>query len=87
MNVIDCLCKKGAGDKTTLQFIQKRQQRHQGIHALRKLVRKYPAIDKKELYSIVDHWVEAVMNLDAKQINLVGSLYKIFMSKYSPPPL
>lgn len=82
MNVIDCLCKKGTGDKTTLQFIQKRQQRHHGIHALRKMVRKYPAIDKQELYSIVDHWVETIIGLDTKQINLISSLYKNFISKY-----
>ena len=74
MNVVDQLCDAGQGNKTTLQFIKERQHKHQGIHAMRQMVQQYSKIDKQELYAIVDHWVENVMNLDAKQLRLIDVL-------------
>ncbi len=74
MNILDQLCEAGQGYKTTLQFIKERQHKHQGIHAMRQMVQQYSKVDKQELYAIVDHWVESVMNLNAKQLRLIDVL-------------
>lgn len=74
MNVVDQLCNTGQGYKATLQFIKERQHKHQGIHAMRQMVQQYSKIDKQELNAIVDHWVESVMSLDAKELRLIDVL-------------
>lgn len=76
MGVIDVLCNEGQGYKTTEQYIQKMSVRHQGIHALRKAVQQYSSVDKKELLSIVEHWVKCVMQLSDKQLRLITILAK-----------
>ena len=76
MGVVDLVCKNGEGDAATTQFIRNRHQQHQGIHAMREMVQKFAPIDREELYSIVDHWVDAVMRLDEKQLRMIEALAK-----------
>lgn len=76
MNVIDRVCKTGAGYKTAMQFISSRQHQHQGIQAMRKMAQQFAPIDKQELYSIVDYWVESVFSLDKKNLRLIEALSK-----------
>jgi len=76
MGVVDIVCENGEGDAATTQFIRKRHQQHQGIHAMREMVQKFAPIDREELYSIVDHWVDSVMNLNEKQLRMIEALAK-----------
>lgn len=76
MNVIDQLCKTGEGEACTLKFIKSRHQRHQGIYAMRQMVQQHSPIDKQELITIVEHWVDCVLKLNAKQIRLIETLSK-----------
>jgi len=76
MGVVDKVCDNGEGDAATLQFIRKRHQQHQGIHAMREMVQKFSPVDREELFSIVDHWVDAVMKLDNKQLRMIEALAK-----------
>ena len=76
MGIVDHVCDTGEGDAATLQFIRKRHQQHQGIHAMREMVQKFAPIDREELHAIVDHWVEAVMRLDDKQLRMIEALAK-----------
>ena len=74
--VVDKVCANGEGDAATTQFIRKRHQQHQGIHAMREMVQKFAPIDREELYSIVDHWVDSVMRLNEKQLRMIEALAK-----------
>lgn len=76
MGVVDKVCENGEGDAATTQFIRKRHQQHQGIHAMREMVQKFAPIDREELYSIVDHWVDSVMKLNEKQLRMIEALAK-----------
>ena len=83
MDIVDQLCETGQGYKTTLQFIKERQHKHQGIHAMRRMVQQYSKIDKQELYAIVDHWVESVLALDGKQLRLIDVLSQTSFTSHS----
>ncbi len=83
LNIVDQVCKKGQGYKATMQFIAQRQRQHQGIHAMRKMAQQFSSINKQELYSIVDYWVESVFSLDDKQLRLIEALSRTSFHHHS----
>jgi DSF synthase len=76
LGIVDQICEQGQGYKTAMQHIQERYPRHQGIQSMRKMAQKFSPLDKQEMLSIVDYWVESVMNLNTKQLRMIEILSK-----------
>ncbi len=74
MNIVDRVCPQGQGYKTTLQFISRRQQQQQGIQSMRKMVQQFSPVNRQELDTIVNFWVDSVLNLDNKHLRLIEAI-------------
>ena len=74
MGVIDVLAEDGQGMQAVENYLKSHNQSHNTIRAIKKIRRMVQPVTKKELYDIVDIWVESAMLLDKKDLSKMQRL-------------
>lgn len=68
MGVIDILVEDGEGIQAVEKYLKSHNQSHNTIRAIKKVRRIVNPITQKELYDIVDIWVDSAMKLKQKDL-------------------
>ena len=77
MGIVDVLAKKGEGVEAVHTFIKKHSKAFNGAMAIRATARRVnPPIEYQEMMDVVEIWVEAAMNLSAKDLRVMDILVK-----------
>ncbi|MEQ8664042.1 MAG: crotonase/enoyl-CoA hydratase family protein [Gammaproteobacteria bacterium] len=73
MGVVDVLCPPGEGETAIRSYVS-RQASRPGAVAFRRAIGRCRAIDREELYSICDSWVETALELPADCLRRIDRL-------------
>ncbi len=73
MGVIDVLCAPGEGEEAIRSYVS-RQASRPGAIAFRQAISRCQALDREELYSICDSWVETALDLSADCLRRIDRL-------------
>jgi DSF synthase len=68
MGIIDVLAEDGQGIQATEDYMKSHNQSHNTIRSIKKIRQIVHPITRKNLYDIVDIWVEAAMDLSEKDL-------------------
>ena len=83
MGIVDILAEPGEGEQSIYSYIS-RQASRPGAFAFRRALKHARVIDRKELYSIADDWVDTAMNLPNEYLRridrLVSNQHKFYAS-------
>ncbi|MCK4834833.1 MAG: hypothetical protein KAT12_08640, partial [Gammaproteobacteria bacterium] len=74
MGVIDVLAEDGQGVQATEDYLHSHNQSHNTIRSIKKIRQIVHPITLKNLYDIVDIWVEAAMDLSLKDLSKMERL-------------
>jgi len=76
LGVIDIICEEGEGDSAATRFIAKRHRQKKGIDTMRELAAQFAPVDRAEMLAITDRWVEAALDIGAKERRIIEVLMK-----------
>ncbi len=76
MGVVDVLAEDGAGEKAVYDYMAQHARRRNAFQSVMKIRQRVNPIALDELHDIADLWVEAAMNLEAKDIRLMERLVR-----------
>ncbi|MCG8428421.1 MAG: crotonase/enoyl-CoA hydratase family protein [Chromatiales bacterium] len=74
MGVIDEVVPDGRGEEAVAEFIRHQQSRSLGFKALDRIVDHFNPIAYRELYDVIEIWVDTAMQLSDKNIRLMEYL-------------
>ncbi len=76
MGVVDVLADDGMGTDVVRGLIRSRQKRQNSYRAMARAKRAYQAVPLAEMKAIVGIWVEAVLQLEARDMRMMARLVK-----------
>jgi DSF synthase len=76
IGVIDEVVEDGLGLETARRFIQNRQRRQNAYRAMQRAKQNYQPVQHAELKAIVDVWVDAALQLEARDLRMMTRLVK-----------
>lgn len=76
MGVVDILAEDGEGEKAVYEYMTRHLRRSGAYRSVLKIRQRVHPIDLGELTDIADLWVDAALNLDAKDIRLMERLVR-----------
>lgn len=74
MGIVDVVAEDGSGVDEVEAYIQSHNRSHNTISSLKKIRHIINPIEEKQLYDIVDIWVESSMSLDSRDISRMEKL-------------
>lgn len=74
MGIVDILAEDGQGIQATESYMNSHNQSHNTIRSIKKIRQIVHPITRKNLYDIVDIWVEAAMDLSEKDLSKMSRL-------------
>lgn len=72
MGVVDILAADGEGRSAVRTYIQRHQAIAPGLHGFQAAVDRTTPLSYSELYDVVEHWVDAALQLSEKNRRLMG---------------
>ena len=76
LGVVDVLADDGMGTDIVRGLIRSRQKRQNSYRAMARAKREYQAVPLAEMKAIVGIWVEAVLQLEARDMRMMARLVK-----------
>lgn len=76
LGVVDVLIDDGMGPDTVRGLIRTRQKRQNSYRAMARAKREYQSVPHAEMRAIVGVWVEAVLQLEARDLRMMARLVK-----------
>jgi DSF synthase len=76
LGVVDVLVDDGMGVDTIRGIVRTRQKRQNSYRAMARAKREYQSIPHSEMRSIVSVWVEAVLQLESRDLRMMARLVK-----------
>ena len=76
LGVVDVLADDGIGTDVVRGLIRSRQKRQNSYRAMARAKREYQAVPLAEMKAIVGIWVEAVLQLEARDMRMMARLVK-----------
>jgi DSF synthase len=86
LNIVDYLAEPGEGERVVRNYIQRSDSRSRGHTAFRKAISRAAPVSRAELLRVVDVWVDAAMQLTARDLKVMDFLVRS-QQKYSAPQL
>ncbi|MBE9525468.1 MAG: crotonase/enoyl-CoA hydratase family protein [Proteobacteria bacterium] len=74
LGVIDVIAEDGEGVQTTMNYLNSHNQSHNTIRSMKKIRQIVHPITQKDLFDIVDIWLEASMQLSEKDLSKMERL-------------
>jgi DSF synthase len=72
MGVVDVLAADGEGREAVLNYMQRHSAIAPGLHGFQAAVDRAMPVSYEELYDIVEHWVDAALQLSEKNRRLMS---------------
>lgn len=76
MGIVDVLAEQGEGEAAVYEYVARHARRRNALQAILKVRRIINKIDRSELDEIAEVWVDAALNLGAKDMKLMERLIK-----------
>jgi DSF synthase len=91
LGVVDVLAEPGEGEKAVRQFIKQHRRSRNGLQAIARVREYLNPVTYEELMDIANIWVEAALNLTARDLRMMGKLVgaqnKLQQKAEEPPVL
>ena len=87
MGVVDVLAPDGGGREAVLNYMQRHSAIAPGLHGFQAAVDRAMPVLYDELYDIVEHWVDAALQLSDKNRRLMSYFSRAQAKRQSTPPL
>lgn len=76
MGIVDVLAENGQGEKAALTYMKKHSRAYNGYEAIHKIRQIYHPISYDELIRICDIWVDAALQLTARDLRIMERIAK-----------
>ena len=76
IGVVDVLAPDGQGEYVTQEWIRKNLKRRNGYQAIQHAKKLINPITREELDQIVEHWVDAALRLEEKDIKMMHRIVR-----------
>jgi len=87
MGVVDVLAAEGEGRQAVLNYMQRHSAIAPGLHGFQAAVDRAMPISYEELYDIVEHWVDAALQLSEKNRRLMSYFARAQEKRQTIPPI
>ena len=87
MGVIDVLAPDGGGREAVLNYMQRHSAIAPGLHGFQAAVDRAMPVSYEELYDIVEHWVDAALQLSDKNRRLMSYFARAQAKRQSRRPI
>ena len=87
MGVVDVLASDGNGREAVLNYMQRHSAIAPGLHGFQAAVDRAMPIPYDELYDIVEHWVDAALQLSQKNRRLMYYFSRAQQQRQTKPPI
>jgi DSF synthase len=74
--IVDEVTEDGAGEDAVRRIIRSRQKRHNSFRAMARAKREYQRVPREEMRAIVGVWVDAVLQLESRDLRMMARLVK-----------
>lgn len=87
MGVVDVMAADGEGREAVLNYMQRHSAIAPGLHGFQAAVDRAMPVSYDELYDIVEHWVDAALQLSEKNRRLMSYFARAQEKRQSRPPI
>jgi len=87
LGVVDVLAPDGEGREAVLNYMQRHSAIAPGLHGFQAAVDRAMPISYEELYDIVEHWVDAALQLSDKNRRLMSYFARAQEQRQTKPPI
>ena len=87
MGVVDVLAPDGEGREAVLNYMQRHSAIAPGLHGFQAAVDRAMAVPYEELSDIVEHWVDAALQLNDKNRRLMAYFARAQAKRQARPPV
>ena len=87
MGVVDVLAAHGEGREAVVNYMQRHSAIAPGLHGFQAAVDRAMPVVYEELYDIVEHWVDAALQLSEKNRRLMSYFARAQEKRQNKPPL
>ena len=87
MGVVDVLAANGEGREAVLNYMQRHTAIAPGLHGFQAAIDRAMPVSYEELYDIVEHWVDAALQLSDKNRRLMSYFARAQAKRQSSPPV